>query len=456
MTWQVDILELSSPSQRPKQCCTVMNQSAPSCLSFNPTSPDILFVGSSSGSSGIYNVGTSSNSPAISCSTDIKGLWYADWAPDGKLLATISKSGHVALFDPRASSDAIKSRALPIQPIKPSRIVWVGEHLLVTSFSKTRNREYLVLNPDLSTKATQTIDTNTSPLIPLVDHERQIVYLAGRGDMTLRQVELSGPQGFQETIHPLPSPLLGGMGLASPTALDVMTAEIARLFMGQFDKDGEAIVALSINVPRRQLIDFHPDLYPEVMGTSPEQTADEWIKGDDRVPLSISLDPSRRSQWEQDLTRNGMTSSSAVEQKIPEAKPTPLVPKSESAGQATPKEAAQPEQTTPGPQAPKGAIETMDGRSPPKPIEGQTFATTGYKARLVSDYIGSQLSEHRLSKKAGPLMVGLQGPQGCGKTTLCDALLEYLRGERKLRVAVLSIDGESRPGYPDVGRTSLT
>ena len=34
------------------------------------------------------------------------------------------------------------------------------------------------------------------------------------------------------------------------------------------DKDGDAILPLGIKVPRRQLIDYHEDLYPEIAGTS--------------------------------------------------------------------------------------------------------------------------------------------------------------------------------------------
>jgi hypothetical protein len=74
--------------------------------------------------------------------------------------------------------------------------------------------------------------------------------------------------GFQESLHPLPHPLASaGLALASPTTLPVMSAQIATLLVPVVDKDGDAILPLGIRVPRRQLLDYHEDLYPDVLGT---------------------------------------------------------------------------------------------------------------------------------------------------------------------------------------------
>lgn len=69
-------------------------------------------------------------------------------------------------------------------------------------------------------------------------------------------------------------------------------------------------------------------------------------------------------------------------------------------------------------------------------LSGETIASTTYKARLIASHIASQAS----GSSTKPLMVGLQGPQGCGKTTVCNALLEELRQTHSLRTAVLSLD----------------
>jgi hypothetical protein len=47
-----------------------------------------------------------------------------------------------------------------------------------------------------------------------------------------------------------------------------MQAEIERVLVPVVDKDGDAILPLAIKVPRRQLIDYHEDLYPDIVGSS--------------------------------------------------------------------------------------------------------------------------------------------------------------------------------------------
>jgi hypothetical protein len=205
-------------------------------------------------------------------------MWSAGWSPDGRLVAGVGKSGTCYVWDPRAGGDAITSKTLNLQALKPVRLAWVGDDIFLTSFSKTRNREYSLLSTSasLSTTFSQSVDTSTAPLIPLVDEERRIVHLAGRRDMTLRQIELSGPMGFQESLHPLPHPLASaGLALASPTTLPVMNAQIATLLVPVVDKDGDAILPLGIRVPRRQLLDYHEDLYPDVLGTGEHRRAAE-------------------------------------------------------------------------------------------------------------------------------------------------------------------------------------
>lgn len=66
---------------------------------------------------------------------------------------------------------------------------------------------------------------------------------------------------------------------------------------------------------------------------------------------------------------------------------------------------------------------------------GETAASTSYKARLIASHV----AQHASSSKR-PLMVGLQGPQGCGKTTVCNALIAELQSSHGLTTAVLSLD----------------
>lgn len=239
-------------------------------LALHPTVSSVVLTSSVSQPAAIWDL--TSSSPSISIELEAKepkGMWSIAWQGNGRLVAGIGKSGTAYIWNPRSSSQPMMTRVLPIQSLRPARVVWIGDDIFVTSTSKTRNREYHLFSTSkaLATVFIQDIDTNTAPLIPSVDQERRIVYLAGKGDMTLRQIEMTGPTGYQETLHSLPHPIsTAGLALASPVTLPVMQAQIATVLVPVVDKDGEAIISFGIRVPRRQLIDFHEDLYPQMAG----------------------------------------------------------------------------------------------------------------------------------------------------------------------------------------------
>jgi D-glycerate 3-kinase len=71
---------------------------------------------------------------------------------------------------------------------------------------------------------------------------------------------------------------------------------------------------------------------------------------------------------------------------------------------------------------------------------------TAYKAKLIADFIASNRAKlrdapGRNSSVDRPLMVSMQGPQGCGKSTLAAALMDIVEKDYGLKIAVASLDG---------------
>lgn len=83
--------------------------------------------------------------------------------------------------------------------------------------------------------------------------------------MTLHWVEIGGPSTFTQGGTPIPA-TIASFALAPPSVLNLMKAEINRGLV----LTNEAVIPLPIEVPRRQYIDFHADLFPPVplRGTS--------------------------------------------------------------------------------------------------------------------------------------------------------------------------------------------
>ena len=69
---------------------------------------------------------------------------------------------------------------------------------------------------------------------------------------------------------------------------------------------------------------------------------------------------------------------------------------------------------------------------------------TPYKAKLIAEFIASHHARLRQAGETRPLMVSMQGPQGCGKSTLAAALMGLVEGQYGLKIAVASLDGEFR------------
>jgi pantothenate kinase-related protein Tda10 len=67
---------------------------------------------------------------------------------------------------------------------------------------------------------------------------------------------------------------------------------------------------------------------------------------------------------------------------------------------------------------------------------GEDMST--YKARIISKHIRECLTDFKGKR---PMLVGMQGPQGSGKTTATESVKKRLQGSG-CRVAVFSLDGE--------------
>ena len=166
------------------------------------------------------------------------------------------------------------------------------------------------------------------------------------------------------------------------------------------------------------------------------------------MPLFFSLNPARRGVWEkrlQDVSNSTGQSSEVEKSPVVKNEATPSGASKTTIDAVAPRSSAvdlegtplsvqsQPEKepsvpSTPNELAVSGPTEAVvtvdtptartaedDATGPRPPLEGnETYISTEYKGRILADHIAQQLERHRKEGKQGPLMVGLQGPQGCG------------------------------------------
>ncbi|GAA5963348.1 hypothetical protein JCM8115_000985 [Rhodotorula mucilaginosa] len=307
----VDSLDFETTAPRAHTPSSILSVSLPTggkaveTMAFHPLASS-LFLASSQNTISVFDVASQSSDAAYTLSSPSPS-WSARWSNDGRSITATGKDGKLRCWDVRASQAAPVAEVASHAGIKASRHVHLGSlsagppQIFTTGFSRTRDREYSVhdfRNLKDGAVKTQRVDTGTGVLVPLLDSSRGIVYLAGKGDMSLRWTELGGPGGFTEGAAPLPVPIVSA-ALTPPSTLELMMAEINRLVvLGGGGAD--AVFPVSITVPRRQYLDFHADLYPPVAARSKSHplpfffltTSAEWRAGsDDAVLETYRPDP---------------------------------------------------------------------------------------------------------------------------------------------------------------------
>uniref|UniRef100_A0A8D0A6C3 Coronin n=1 Tax=Sander lucioperca TaxID=283035 RepID=A0A8D0A6C3_SANLU len=91
--------------------------------------------------------------------------------------------------------------------------------------------------------------------------------------------------------HCLTDTATRGVAMVPKVALDVMSCEVMRVLQ----LTDSCIVPISYQVPRKHSgQEFHEDLYPDTVGTTPAMSAEEWWKGGNKQVKKVSLHPDKQ------------------------------------------------------------------------------------------------------------------------------------------------------------------
>jgi len=211
--------------------------------------------------SGIYSVGKHGEY--------IHGI---DWKGNGSLIATTCKDKKLRIIDPRQQS--IASECEVHQGIKSSRVVWVGDKIFSTGFSKSNERQYALWDPkDLSKPlAKQDVDSSSGMLMPFYDRDTGVVFLAGKGDGNIRYYEVTSDAPYVHYLSEFKSNTpLRGCCLIPKRSVNVGNCEIARMLKVTV----KSVEPISFQVPRKADL-FQDDLFPDCFSGESSLTASEW------------------------------------------------------------------------------------------------------------------------------------------------------------------------------------
>jgi coronin-7 len=175
--------------------------------------------------------------PAFMISGHTDQVQSFSWKDDGSLLASTARDSVLRIWDPRNSATEAKMSGKSHDGNKASRVVWLGskDYVFTTGFSQMRQREYALFDvrAGLTKPLFRTqLESSSSLLLPLYDQDTDIIYLVGRGDTSVKWLDVNTACPSPTMVEGAPAYLgdsISGAVLVPKRCLNIMEAEIARI-----------------------------------------------------------------------------------------------------------------------------------------------------------------------------------------------------------------------------------
>ena len=242
---------------------------------------------------------------------------------NGSLLATTCKDKKLRLLDPRTGE--IVQQGSSHQGTKASKVAYIGNTgtLFTTGFSKFSDRQLAVWSEnDLSKPLKiENIDSSSGILNPVYDHDSNMVYVFGKGDGNIRYYEVMKESPWVTYLSQLISgEPQKGFGVLPKRGVNASACELFRFYKLHATKD--VVEPISMIVPRKSST-FQSDIFPDTNGPVASLSADEWLRGEDALPILVSMRPGTLSVSNTARTvKNSETTMSQVSQSGPGSKST--------------------------------------------------------------------------------------------------------------------------------------
>uniref|UniRef100_A0A8D3C150 Coronin n=1 Tax=Scophthalmus maximus TaxID=52904 RepID=A0A8D3C150_SCOMX len=260
--WRLCDPELEQPSS--PELTLHPGQGRLELVHFHPTSSGLLAVGAAK-SPLIWDT-SRQDAPLAVLEQHGDHLQSLSWKRDGSLLATSCKDKMLRVFDPRAQLTPVQS----LQNNKDSRVLWAKDDLLLTTgFDMIRTRE-----------------------VKLWDSRNLSSSISSFHFNAIDCFEVTSSEPFLSQVsHCLVDNSTRGVAMVPKVVLDVMSCEVMRVLQ----LTDSCIVPVSYQVPRKNSgQEFHEDLYPDTVGSTPAMSAEEWWQGGNKQVEKVGLNPDRR------------------------------------------------------------------------------------------------------------------------------------------------------------------
>ena len=129
------------------------------------------------------------------------------------------------------------------------------------------------------------IDQGSSLIMLHYDIDTSMLYLAGKGDPSIRYFEIVKEAPYAHFLSLFSSQeSQKGVGFLPKRFVEVETCEVALCYRLL----NESVVPVSFQVPRKSDL-FQADIFPDTYAGRPALTAAEWARGENKEPPTVSM-----------------------------------------------------------------------------------------------------------------------------------------------------------------------
>jgi coronin-1B/1C/6 len=294
-------------------------------VAWHPSAQNILLSAGSDNRIIIWDVGTAE---AVTVIEHPDFAFHCAWNWDGSKVATTCKDRKVRIYDARTGECEAEGEGH--EGRKPQRIAYLKNDLILTTgFSRMSERQYALRSESNLSEpiVLEVLDTSNGVLFPFYDPDVNLLYLCAKGDSNIRYFEITDKAPHIHYINTFQSSEpQRGMCWMPKRGCDALSCEIARFY--KLHTKGLCEV-ISFMVPRKSDL-FQNDIYPDTQADTPALTAEEWIAGETKPPVLLSL---REGYQTKSLTEGGKGLATGLKKK-----PNPRLTMTESSTVGAPQQ----------------------------------------------------------------------------------------------------------------------
>jgi len=264
-------------------------------IKFNPVANNIVATGAFDRTVKVWNIETATCISTFDQCQDT--VMTMDWNSNGSQIACAGKDGAIRIYDPR---NIDKAQSIPdaFDGSKGSKVFWAECYGWIggTGFSRTAKRQMKIWDLRKLDKGLYEtdIDQAASVLYPHFDNDNNVLYLTGKGEGNITYYELVNDDriSYLLSAYRNPEPQKGG-GWLPKRACDVWKCEVAKFY--KLTKN--SVIPISFIVPRKAGAEvFQEDIFPDAFAGRSALEADDWIKGENKAPITVSMNPALKAE----------------------------------------------------------------------------------------------------------------------------------------------------------------